>query len=518
MLAGRYRLSGVLGRGGMGTVWRAYDEQLGREVAVKELRLPDELDAAQRESWIARVDREARAAARLKHPGVITVHDRITTADGRPWIVMELVHGRSLDDLLRAEGPLTPEAAARIGLHILTALRATHSLGITHRDIKPSNVLLEGDRVVLTDFGIAAVEGDVTLTSSGAIMGTPAYMAPEQVRGRPATAESDLWSLGATLFHATEGQPPFNATSVGALFVAVATEDPAPAVHAGPLTPVLQGLLRKDPAQRLTADAAHALLAELARDTAHLSGPPQLPAEPPTMALSAADSPAARPTRQATVPSDGIQWPAAGLPPAPTVSPRTASGPTGRARMYLLVGLAAATVTALVAVAAMQPWRDSPTDTNAGADGGKTSAPATQAPTEPTPSQTTPSGSDAGSDPTETDAPEPTHEPLDRKAINRIFKIYMDGLADQDMTALRSGTCPRYRSGLLGFALNDYYVYDWELLPYDIPEGADELSVEARITQQDINTGKPAGDVLNQWIIERDADGDYWVCGWLNEK
>ncbi|MEW2584962.1 serine/threonine-protein kinase [Streptomyces virginiae] len=294
----------------MGTVWRAHDEQLDREVALKELRLPDDLDASGRETWIGRLDREARAAARLKHPGVITVHDRIAGDDGRPWIVMELVHGRSLDDLIKDEGPLPPARVAGIGLQVLDALRAVHATGVTHRDIKPANVLLEGDRVVLTDFGIAAVEGEPGLTRSGALMGTPVYMAPEQVRGLPATAESDLWSLGATLFTAVEGHPPFGGSGSWAVFVAVATEEPAPAVRAGELGPVLNGLLRKDPAR---------------------SRPAPAPTGASTLRLGA--SPGAGP---------GAGRPA---PPAP--------GPVRPARRgYLAGGLAAVLVAAVIAM----PW------------------------------------------------------------------------------------------------------------------------------------------------------------------
>jgi hypothetical protein len=261
----------------MGAVWRARDEQLNRDVAVKELRLPALLGAAQRQTWIARLDREARAAARLKHPGIITVHDLVTGDDGRPWIVMELVHGRSLDDLLKAQGPLVPQQVAGIGLQILDALRAAHQAGITHRDIKPANVLLEGNRVVLTDFGIAAVDDDATLTRSGEVMGTPAFMSPEQVHGLPATAESDLWSLGATLYTAVEGRPPFTGTSTGAVFVAIATEDPATAIHAGPLEPAISSLLRKDPAQRLTIDHLRAMLTQLSPGQ---PAPPQAPPAP----------------------------------------------------------------------------------------------------------------------------------------------------------------------------------------------------------------------------------------------
>ncbi|MFI8824860.1 protein kinase [Streptomyces sp. NPDC053431] len=298
LLADRYRLLRLLGQGGMGAVWQAHDEQLGRDVAVKELRLPEHLGEAERQNWIARLDREARAAARLKHPGIITVHDRISGPDGRPWIVMELVNGGSLADLVEARGPLTPRRAVDIGRQVAAALGAAHRMGITHRDIKPANILLEGDRVVLTDFGIAALEGDATLTATGMIMGTPAFMAPEQVRGLPATAESDLWSLGATLYAAVEGRPPFAGTAPSAVLVAVVTEEPAPAVRAGALGPVLDGLLHKDPALRLTMDQLQTRLNEAADATPTSPATPPVASRTPTMPAQspAVRQPTARPT------------------------------------------------------------------------------------------------------------------------------------------------------------------------------------------------------------------------------
>ncbi|MFD5697287.1 serine/threonine-protein kinase [Streptomyces lasiicapitis] len=300
LLAGRYRLSRLLGQGGMGAVWQAHDEQLGRDVAVKELQLPEHLGEAERQNWIARLDREARAAARLTHPGIITVHDRISGPDGRPWIVMELVDGGSLADLIEAQGALTPQRAAGIGRQVAAALGAAHRMGITHRDIKPANILLEEDRVVLTDFGIAALEGDATLTATGMIMGTPAFMAPEQVRGLPATAESDLWSLGATLYAAVEGRAPFAGTAPSAVLVAVATEPPIPAVRAGVLGPVLDGLLHKDPAARLTMDQLQAQLNGAAAPTPAMAAPVVL--APPTMP---AWSPAVRAPQVAAEPTVG---------------------------------------------------------------------------------------------------------------------------------------------------------------------------------------------------------------------
>lgn len=348
MLAGRYRLAELLGQGGMGAVWRAHDAELDREVAVKELRLPDGLDRAQRASWIARLDREARAAARLTHPGIITVHDRITGEDGRPWIVMEFVRGRSLDDLLKAEGPLPARRVAELGLQVLDALRATHRAGITHRDIKPANVLLDGDRAILTDFGVAAVEGDVTLTRSGALLGTPAFMSPEQVRGEAATPASDLWSLGATLYRAVEGRRPFEGGNPGAVFVAIATEPPPPASNAGPLEPALTGLLRKDPAERLTADQLHDLLTRAAQE----SWTPVVPVPAP--------APEAPPSFEQPFP-----------PPVPTGSAPTASG---RRRVAVLVSAAALAAVVLVGAGGYAAVRMASDSGRKGEEGGSNGA------------------------------------------------------------------------------------------------------------------------------------------------
>ncbi|MFC5182847.1 WD40 repeat domain-containing serine/threonine protein kinase [Actinomadura harenae] len=276
-LAGRYRILELIGRGGMGRVWRAYDDQLGREVAVKEMLLPEGIDDEGRREWYARTAREARAAARLHHPGIVTVHDRVLEPDGRPWIIMEFVRGRSLSDLLRAEGPLPPRRVAEIGRQMLSALTAAHAHGIVHRDVKPANVLLSGDRAVLTDFGIAALADDVTVTRTGALVGTPGYMAPEQIRGEPATPRSDLWALGATLYTAVEGRPPFTGATPAAIYVSVATEEPSPPALAGPLTPVIAGLLTKDPSKRSTPEPLSAALTAIANGT---EPPPSRPVFP----------------------------------------------------------------------------------------------------------------------------------------------------------------------------------------------------------------------------------------------
>ncbi|MER6525013.1 serine/threonine-protein kinase [Streptomyces sp. NPDC001508] len=254
VIAGRYRLLSPLGEGGMGTVWRARDEVLRREVAVKEVRAPAGLPDPDVQRMYARLEREAWAAARVAHRSVVTVYD-VAVEGGRPWIVMELVRGRSLADRLAADGPLPPQRVAYIGAEVLAALRAAHEAGVLHRDVKPGNVLLGSEgRVVLTDFGIATVEGSSALTMTGEMVGSPEFLAPERALGRTPGPESDLWSLGVLLYTAVEGVSPFRRDTPLSTLRAVVDEE-APAMRrAGPLAPVVEGLLRKDPAERLPAD------------------------------------------------------------------------------------------------------------------------------------------------------------------------------------------------------------------------------------------------------------------------
>ncbi|MEV2262952.1 serine/threonine protein kinase [Streptomyces anulatus] len=260
VLAGRYRLGEVLGRGGMGKVWRAHDEVLHRTVAVKELTAGLYVAEADRLVLHARTQKEARAAARITHPGVVTVHD-VIEYDNRPWIVMQYVDGPSLADSAKESGEVAPREAARIGLHVLSALRAAHSAGVLHRDVKPGNVLLARDgQVLLTDFGIAAIEGDSTITRTGELVGSIDYLAPERVRGGDPGPASDLWSLGATLYTAVEGTSPFRRTSPISTMQAVVTEEPPAPVNAGPLGAVIIALLRKDPDDRPTAAQTEQML------------------------------------------------------------------------------------------------------------------------------------------------------------------------------------------------------------------------------------------------------------------
>ncbi|WP_250564420.1 serine/threonine-protein kinase [Sphaerisporangium fuscum] len=258
-VAGRYQLLEPIGRGGMGVVWRAHDQLLDRPVAVKEV-LYHALSEEDRAAFNRRTIREARAAGRLDHPSVVVVHD-VIEEDGRPWIVMQLVRSRSLGEVLRANGPLAPRTVAEIGGQVLDALRSAHASGVLHRDVKPENVLLtDAGRVVLTDFGIATMPEETALTTTGGLTGTPAFIPPERLQGLPAVPESDLWSLGATLYAAVEGRPPFDRGAPVPTMAAVLSDEPDPARRAGPLGPVIAGLLRKDPAERMSAaDAAEAL-------------------------------------------------------------------------------------------------------------------------------------------------------------------------------------------------------------------------------------------------------------------
>ncbi|MFI0506180.1 serine/threonine-protein kinase [Streptomyces albogriseolus] len=276
LLAGRYRLGDVLGRGGMGTVWRAEDETLGRTVAVKELRFPSSIDEEEKRRLITRTLREAKAIARIRNTSAVTVFD-VVQEDDRPWIVMELVEGKSLAEVIREDGLLEPRRAAEVGLAVLDVLRSAHREGILHRDVKPSNVLIADDgRVVLTDFGIAQVEGDPSITSTGMLVGAPSYISPERARGHKPGPAADLWSLGGLLYAAVEGTPPYDKGSAIATLTAVMTEPLEEPKNAGPLRDVIHGLLNKDPAQRLDDRVARAMLTAVisAPDTKDADGQP----------------------------------------------------------------------------------------------------------------------------------------------------------------------------------------------------------------------------------------------------
>ncbi len=264
LVAGRYRLGDRLSSGGMGTIWRAEDQLLERTVAIKEVRIPGGLPAPEADRLRQRYLREARAAARLRHENVIVIYD-VIPEDARVWIVMELFDAPDLAALVRADGPLGPPATARIGLQLLDALVAAHEAGVLHRDVKPANVLVCGNgKVVLTDFGVASVTGDSSLTATGQLIGSPAYLAPERLTGGVVGPASDLWALGCTLYVAVEGTSPFWREEPFAILSAITVEALPPPRLAGALAPVLHGLLEKDQGARWDAARARVALARVA--------------------------------------------------------------------------------------------------------------------------------------------------------------------------------------------------------------------------------------------------------------
>jgi eukaryotic-like serine/threonine-protein kinase len=311
LIADRYALMAPLGRGGMGVVWRAQDAVLGREVAVKEVVFPAAMAEAERRSARARVMREARAAARLNHPAAVTLYD-VVADQGVTFIVMELVDAPTLAELVREQGPLPPERVAELGGQVAGALAAAHAAGIVHRDVKPANVMVgAGGAAKLADFGIASVQGDPQLTATGLVIGSPAYMAPEQARGEASGPPADFWALGGTMFYAVEGQPPFDRGAAVATLAAVVNDPPRRPRRAGPLAPLLTALLDKDPSARPTGPAIGAWLdwlrvvalpsapAELLRT--HRQGRAGSLARPSTASASAA-----APAPPAVTPSAGL--------------------------------------------------------------------------------------------------------------------------------------------------------------------------------------------------------------------
>ncbi|MFG2988646.1 serine/threonine-protein kinase [Streptomyces sp. NPDC048257] len=361
VLGGRYRVTSVVGRGGMGVVARAVDELLNREVAVKVLRAFTDASTSELADLRTRMQREAQAAARIRHSGVVTVHD-VTEEQGLPVIVMEFVDGPSLDDVLTERGPLEPQEAAAIGAKLMDALDAAHRVGVLHRDVKPANVLMEqGGRVVLTDFGIATMESSeddamAKLTRSGAIVGSLDYLPPERARGIEPGPASDIWSLGMTLYAAVEGTSPFRRTSAWSTLSAIVT-DPLPEPRrAGPLTPVLHALMAKEPEDRPTADQARGMLERVASGRTASEGQTSTPVVVPGAAAAAVPPPGFGPPMfpqtapQPAPPHVGYAQPATGAPaagPAGVPSPETsraAAARGGRGRSRALIASAAAVV------------------------------------------------------------------------------------------------------------------------------------------------------------------------------
>src|SRR6266540_616634 len=328
IVADRYVLKAPLGRGGMGVVWHAHDTVLGRAVAVKEVVFPPSLPDQERRSAHARVMREARAAARLNHPGAVTLFD-VVQDQGHPFIVMELVPASTLAHLVRTEGPLPPGRVAAIGGQVADALEAAHRAGIVHRDVKPGNVMVAEDGgVKLADFGVASLRGDPQLTATGLVIGSPAYMAPEQAGGEPSGPPADFWALGATMYFAVEGEPPFDKPTSIATLAAVVNEDPRPMLRAGPLAPVIGALLAKDPADRPSGPRLRSELERLAGATSATKVLPAHRKEPPA-STTTAPLPASTTAPLPAVPPAAAPQPAE--PPGPP-APQPAPPPPPRAR------------------------------------------------------------------------------------------------------------------------------------------------------------------------------------------
>ncbi len=287
LINGRYRLISVIGQGAMGIVWRGHDEMLGREVAIKKIILPE--DPVECAELKALAMQEARATAALHHPSVITVYD-VVEDDGAPVIVMELIEGESLAEIIRVNVRLPWRRVAELGAAMADALGEAHAAGIVHRDLKPANVLIAGRRVVITDFGIAQRAGEHVAGIPGEVSGTPAFMSPEQAENAAASPAADLWSLGATLFNAVEGVPPYQGPDYASVLLLLLTQDPPRPRNAGPLTPLITALFSRVPARRPTVEQVAEELAAIQRDAA----PPKAPAPPPPAAAPLSSTPPRR--------------------------------------------------------------------------------------------------------------------------------------------------------------------------------------------------------------------------------
>jgi serine/threonine protein kinase len=525
----RDRLLRSLGRGGMGVVWAGRDEVLDRDVAVKEVTPPPGLDDTQRAQLRARTLREARAAARIRSTAAVTVYD-VVEEDGRPWIVMELLAPRTLADVLREEGPLSVEEASRIGLRLLDALTAAHAAGVLHRDVKPANVLYDSTgQAVLTDFGIASLEGDSSMTTTGMIVGSPGYVAPERAMGRSPSPASDLWSLGVTLATAVHGRSPFERDTPLATLVS-AVQEPLPEwAVTGPLGAVLEGLLRKAPEDRPDIDAVRRMLHEgqrapATRVTALFEPSPRANPErtqalslPVSAVAAAARASAAPPSAPRTAPRSAPPPPGQQSPvrPPPSVPPAFAPepGPDGspppaqpaprrRSRsLAVLLALAILVVAGIIAAVVLDS-RD-PDTTSAGTD----SSPSSDGAAEP---ETDPTELEGGTDgPTE--APSTDQEPDTTTSPPEDDDEPTDDPTDDDSGGEGNGLDP-------GQAPAGFEMYTEPAYKVAVPEGWAVTYGDDGVTTYFNDPasrryllvaegGEPAGDPVEDWRAQAEARG-----------
>ncbi|GLZ62248.1 serine/threonine-protein kinase [Micromonospora sp. NBRC 107095] len=487
LIAGRYRLLDLVGTGGMGRVWLARDEMLHRDVALKEVVPPSWLAETERAELRLRTLREARTAARLNHPNVVRLYDVVHDRDS-PWIVMEYVPSRSVQQIISAEGPLSPPRTARIGLAVLAALRAAHAAGVLHRDVKPHNVLVADDgRVMLTDFGLATFDGgDGTMTGPGTILGSPQFVAPERAREGVSDARTDMWSLGATLYATVEGQSPYARSSAMATLSALATEPPDPMRRAGPLGPVLTGLLQRDPWRRLTAVEVEPLLRSAAAS-------PDEPAGPVRSAAVAAVRSAGR----ASTPHPIDPMPPSGEPATPT--PRPPRRPIRRRRLIALGGAAAALLVAGGVALALVDRHDERTSPSGSGGGAPTSRPAAFACASSPPPSATPVVSVSPPADARYRLPEGWTWHDDPTGFRIAAPVGWARWTEGPATCFRRSSGSRVLSVEAGPARADPVAY-WK-------------AEEARLTTSGALPGYRKVDISAMDIFK---GGAVWECGWLN--
>ncbi|MDX8052079.1 protein kinase [Lentzea sp. BCCO 10_0798] len=475
LVAGRYRLSQRIGSGAMGVVWTAHDERLHRTVAVKQLLLQPGLAEADTDEAKRRAMREGRIAARLQHPHAVAVYD-VAEDDSQPWLIMEYLPSKSLSAVLSERGTLPPRDVASIGMQVASALAAAHNAGIVHRDIKPGNILLGDDGTVkITDFGISRATGDVTVTATGMLAGTPAYLAPEVAKGYDPGSPSDVFSLGSTLYAAIEGEPPFGLSeNTIALLHKVASGKVNPPRNAGPLTALLMRLLRAEPEDRPTMAEARDALAAVANGQAAPAFTPAVvaPTHPPSWRGAPVQQPQQQAATRALTPPQGHQQappPNATrvdmhTPPARTASaqqppsnhrpaaapqysqrPRPAAASSSlkskKSTVYTALAIVAAAVIGIMFASMISNGGDNGTNNNAGAN---TSAQQTQG-NEPTKQSTPPKS--AGKAGQWTQAPEPS----DQEALLRDYFTAAPKSASESWQMTNAKFQGRQQGGYAGY-------------------------------------------------------------------